>query len=63
MEWLQLMSRKYVLKYACNTCQDTQGNIRLTFAKLIVNCWLVIPHFSGAVYVYEHYVRPFYVGK
>lgn len=31
--------------------------------KLIATCWLVIPYFSGAAYVYEHYVRPFYLGQ
>ncbi|KAL6997355.1 HVA22-like protein a [Sarracenia purpurea var. burkii] len=31
-----------------------------SYLKLIVTCWLVIPYFSGASYVYEHYVRPFY---
>lgn len=31
------------------------------YAKLIVTCWLVIPYFSGAAYVYEHVVRPFFV--
>ncbi|KAL8097968.1 HVA22-like protein a isoform X1 [Apium graveolens] len=31
-----------------------------SYAKLIVTCWLVIPYFSGAAYVYQHYVRPFY---
>ncbi|XAR65473.1 hypothetical protein NMG60_11009613 [Bertholletia excelsa] len=32
-----------------------------SYAKLLVTCWLVIPYFSGAAYVYEHYVRPFFV--
>lgn len=34
-----------------------------SYAKLIATCWLVIPYFSGAAYVYEHYVRPFYLGQ
>ncbi|XP_076954039.1 HVA22-like protein a isoform X1 [Bidens hawaiensis] len=33
-----------------------------SYAKLIITCWLVIPQFSGAAYVYQHYIRPFYVG-
>lgn len=32
-----------------------------SYAKLIFTCWLVIPYFSGAAYVYEHYVRPFFL--
>ncbi|KAK3011778.1 hypothetical protein RJ639_012561 [Escallonia herrerae] len=34
-----------------------------SYAKLIVTCWLVIPYFSGAAYVYEHYVRPTFVNR
>ncbi|KAL4566530.1 hypothetical protein LXL04_030646 [Taraxacum kok-saghyz] len=33
-----------------------------SYMKLFITCWLVIPQFSGAAYVYEHYVRPFYTG-
>ncbi|XVE54813.1 hypothetical protein DITRI_Ditri03aG0112700 [Diplodiscus trichospermus] len=32
-----------------------------SYAKLIFTCWLVIPYFSGAAYVYEHYLRPFII--
>ncbi|PKA66628.1 HVA22-like protein a [Apostasia shenzhenica] len=33
------------------------------YAKLIITCWLVLPYFSGAAYVYEHYVRPIFVNR
>ncbi|KAF5957634.1 hypothetical protein HYC85_004859 [Camellia sinensis] len=32
-----------------------------SYTKLLVTCWLVIPYFSGAAYVYEHYLRPFFL--
>ncbi|KAK6128220.1 hypothetical protein DH2020_038024 [Rehmannia glutinosa] len=34
-----------------------------SYAKLIFTCWLVIPYFSGAAYVYEHVVRPYLVTR
>ncbi|KZV14610.1 hypothetical protein F511_42305 [Dorcoceras hygrometricum] len=33
------------------------------YIKLIFTCWLVIPYFCGAAYVYEHYVRPYLVTR
>ncbi|GMY15646.1 HVA22-like protein a [Fagus crenata] len=33
------------------------------YAKLFLTCWLVFPYFSGAAYVYDHYVRPFFVNR
>ncbi|KAL0364669.1 UNVERIFIED_CONTAM: HVA22-like protein a [Sesamum angustifolium] len=34
-----------------------------SYAKLFFTCWLVIPYFSGAAYVYEHLVRPYLVTR
>ncbi|CAN0903549.1 HVA22-like protein a [Linum grandiflorum] len=32
-----------------------------SYAKLLFTCWLVLPYFNGAVYVYEHFLRPLFV--
>lgn len=34
-----------------------------SYAKLIATCWLVIPYFNGAAFVYEHYIRPYIVQR
>ncbi|EPS61917.1 hypothetical protein M569_12877, partial [Genlisea aurea] len=34
-----------------------------SYLKLFFTCWLVIPQFSGAAYVYENYIRPYLVTR
>jgi receptor expression-enhancing protein 5/6 len=31
------------------------------YAKFLMTCWLVVPYFKGATYVYEHLLRPLFL--
>ncbi|KAK3025376.1 hypothetical protein RJ639_044916 [Escallonia herrerae] len=30
------------------------------YVRLFATCWLALPYFNGAAYVYAHFIRPFY---
>ncbi|KAF3526545.1 hypothetical protein F2Q69_00051597 [Brassica cretica] len=51
----------YSLHSSSSHSPNSSNGYRYGHTQLILTCWLVIPYFSGAAYVYEHFVRPVFV--